>query len=70
MSATGTQSQCTGTTQGDGMGREMGEGFGMRDNTIKIEEKNWIVFLLLSCRSSLYILGLNSVCDLQIYSGY
>ena len=27
----GTQSQCTGMTQRDGMRREVGEGFGMRD---------------------------------------
>ena len=27
----GTQSQCTGTTQRDGMGRELGAGFRMRD---------------------------------------
>ena len=27
----GTQSQCTGTTQRDGMGREVGRGFGMGD---------------------------------------
>ena len=39
MHATGNQSQCMGTTQRDGMGREVGGGFGMRDNTIKIEKK-------------------------------
>ena len=30
----GTQSQCTGTIQRDGMGREVGEGFGMGDTCI------------------------------------
>jgi len=34
----GTQSQCTGTTQRDGMGREMGGGFKMVDTCTPVAD--------------------------------
>ena len=34
----GTQSRCTGTTQRDGMGREVGGGFGMGDTSTPVAD--------------------------------
>ena len=34
----GTQSRCTGTTQRGGMGREVGEGFGMGDTCTPVAD--------------------------------
>ena len=37
----GTQIRCTGATQGDGMGREAGGGFGMGDTCTLIHVSVW-----------------------------